>query len=145
MATTMTIRLLILTVVLTCRLCFADIYVVANKDNPVNQLSVNEVRDLYLGRSKAFPDGQFAYIYDREESSEARARFFRAIANMDLSQVDAYWARLVFAGRMLPLNTASTDNILVKKIGIKVNAIGYLTHAPSSPDVKTLLVIHEQP
>lgn len=132
-----------LTVILTCRFCFADIYVVANKKNPVNQLSLVQVRNLYLGRSKAFPDGQFAYIYDRGENSAPRQRFYQAIAGMGLSQVDAYWARLIFAGRMLPLNTARSDKELISKVAKKVNAIGYLTQAPKSSRVKTLLVIPE--
>ncbi|QSP93904.1 hypothetical protein LPB19_11940 [Marinobacter salinisoli] len=116
----------------------ADIYVVANAKSPIEQISREALRDLYLGRTKALPNGEFASVYDREESSDLRARFYRHVTGMELRQVDAFWARLVFAGRMLPLEEVTDQQRLVSLIKSDVNAISYLEAAPESSELKVI-------
>lgn len=121
--------------------CFADIHVITHTDNPIQQLSQDEIRDLYMGRSKAFPNGEFASVFDRKEDSEIRARFFKHIAGMRLRQIDAFWARLVFAGRMLPLEKVEHVSDLERRIAENKNAIGYINQSPESENLKTIYVI----
>lgn len=127
-------------IVLLSSLCQADIYVVTHRDNPVEALAEHEVKDLYLARSRAFEHGETAKVYDRSNQA-LRERFVQSLLGMKVRQFDAYWARLVFAGRVLPLGKAEQDAELLQSISEDVHAIGYLEHAPSSADFKTLLVI----
>ncbi len=126
--------------VLLASLSQADIYVVANRDNPIASMDRQAVRDLYLARSRAFDDGAAVTVYDRNDTP-LRARFLRSLLGMNERQFDAYWARLVFAGRVLPLAQAEQVDELRKRIAEDVNAIGYMDEMPPSPDLKALLVV----
>ncbi len=120
----------------------AEIYVVTNRDNPVATMDKQAVRDLYLARSRAFEHGDAAIVYDRG-NTPVRKRFLTALLGMNERQFDAYWARLVFAGRVLPLEQAEQADELRKRVANNINAIGYLDEAPTWPDLKTVLVIPE--
>lgn len=134
------LRVLTVFIVLLGSLCQADIYVVTHRDNPVEALARQEVKDLYLARRRAFKHGETAIVYDREDAA-LRERFIQSLVGMNVRQFDAYWARLVFAGRVLPLGKAEQDAELLQNLSDEVHAIGYLDQAPESPDFKTLLVI----
>jgi len=116
----------------------ADIFVVMHADAPVEHLSREDVRDLYLGRSKVLPNGEFVRIYDRGERSDIRADFFEHLAGMDLRQVDAFWARLVFAGRMLPLEHVSDATELERFLAADMNTISYLASPPEQASLKVV-------
>lgn len=120
----------------------ADIYVVANRDNPTEELAVQQVRDLYLARLRAFEDGSAVRVYDREDN-RLRQRFLDALVGMNPRQFDAYWARLVFAGRVLPLGKAEPDEKLLLIVAEDINAIGYVDQPPASEKIKTLLIIND--
>lgn len=120
---------------------WGDIYVVTNINNPHDSLSKQEVRDFYLGRRRSFAEGNFTAIYDRKADSELRAKFFRALTGMQLRQVDAFWARLVFAGRMLPLKEVENNSTLEELIANEVNSIGYMSSKPTHDQLKTLMII----
>lgn len=120
--------------------CRADIYVVTHRDNPIESLSEQQVRDLYLARSKAWPNGEFIVVYDHEDT-ELRSRFFKRLTGMSLRQADAYWARLIFAGRILPLEQLSGEAALVDIAKETSNMLGYLENPPESQLLKVLYVI----
>lgn len=122
----------------------ADIYVVTHSDTPVQEVSKENLRDLYLGRTRALPNGDFALVYDRESVGSLRSRFYDHVAGMDLRQVDAFWARLVFAGRVLPLEKVRNDEALQSLIAQSVNAVGYLESPPDNPGLKVIYRIAEQ-
>jgi ABC-type phosphate transport system substrate-binding protein len=122
--------------------CRADIYVVTHRDNPVQALSHDQLRDLYLARSQSLPNGEGATIYESGEA-DLRARFILSALSMRERQFDAYWARLVFAGRVLPLKTVDQESELMSHLSNNTHAIGYTDGLPESDSVKTLLVINE--
>ncbi|MFY0640138.1 MAG: hypothetical protein JXR16_03755 [Bermanella sp.] len=122
--------------------CRAEIHVVTHRDNPVHSISENQLRDLYLARSQTIENGVNATIYEGG-GDELRARFIRLALGMRVRQFDAYWARLVFAGRMLPLNKTNKESELFTQLENNIHAIGYTDRAPQSQTLKTLLVINE--
>ena len=131
-----------LTIIFLSGLCRADIYVITHRDNPVQSMNETQLKDLYLARSQTFPNGESAIIYEAGYD-ELRARFIRLALGMRVRQFDAYWARLVFAGRVLPLNNVQQEAQLFTYISNSINAIGYTRSVPLSEPVKTLLVINE--
>lgn len=122
--------------------CHAEIYVITHRDNPVHSISEDQLKDLYLGRSQALENGENAIIYEGVDD-ELRAQFIRLALGMRVRQFDAYWARLVFAGRVLPLSLVKQDAQLLDHISNNIYAIGYTNSVPLSESVKTLLVINE--
>lgn len=122
--------------------CRADIYVITHRDNPVQSINETQLKDLYLARSQTFPNGESAIIYEAGDD-ELRARFIRLALGMRVRQFDAYWARLVFAGRVLPLNNVQQEAQLLDHISNNIYAIGYIDTLASAGLLKTLLVIQE--
>lgn len=120
----------------------AEIYVVAHQSNPLQTLDREQLRDLYLSRSNDLNTDQPLSVYDRNIEG-LRQRFIENIVGMNVRQFDAYWARLIFAGRVLPLNEAGLDVELFKNLEKDKYAIGYTDQKPSSPQFKTLLVVNE--
>ncbi|MDO3722176.1 hypothetical protein QVZ43_10625 [Marinobacter sp. chi1] len=124
-------------------LSVADIYVVTHADSPIETISKEALRDLYLGRARALPNGEFASIYDRKGNADLRSQFYQHVAGMGLSQVDAFWARLVFAGRMLPLEKVEGDQELKEVVAEDKSAISYLGVPPDHPGLKVIYLVSE--
>jgi len=136
------LRTLIVITLLLGSFCRAEIYVVTHRDNPVQTVAINDIRDLYLARRQSLPNGESATVYDRADT-ELRSRFIQAVLGMRVRQFDAYWARLIFAGRVLPLSLAEQESELLNHLSNNIHAIGYTEQPPQNQSLKTLLVINE--
>lgn len=123
----------------------ADLYVVVHAGNPVRSLSHKELVDLYMGRSRVFPQGEPALPFDLSRDSVLRERFYRGLTGMSLAQVNSYWSRLMFTGQTLPPPALQSEAELLSTVRRNVNAIGYLGTEPVDRGLKVVLVIREDP
>lgn len=80
----------------------ADLVLVANYKSGVDQLSRNEVVNIYLGRYRMLASGLTAEPLDQPYESEMRELFYKQLVDKSLSQISAYWSRLVFSGKIHP-------------------------------------------
>ncbi len=104
----------------------AETVVVVNAASPINQLSQDEVVNIFLGRYRRLPTGGTAIPIDQPESSPLRAEFYRKLVNKDLNEVNAYWSRLIFSGRTSPpLQTATAAEVIALLMG-NASGIGYI-------------------
>lgn len=122
----------------------ADYYVVVSEHNPLTMLSQKEALQLFMGRSRAFPDGHPAIPCDIGDDA-LRAGFYRSLGGMSLPQVNSYWARLMFSGRSLPPQRVESEAAMVQRVGNDPSAIGWLTQAPKQKGLRTVLVLPEMP
>lgn len=120
----------------------ADIYVIAHVNASTEQLSQQQVADLYLGRTRMLQPGDYVILLDQSNDQPVRERFFRLIANMSLSQVNAYWARLSFTGRQHPPQPKANDAKVIEAVSRDPLAIGYVGTQPGS-QVRVILHLHE--
>ena len=58
--------------------------------------------------------------------SPVRAQFYRALVNKEPAEINAYWARLVFAGRTSPPIQAETAEDILKVLRANPGGIAYL-------------------
>lgn len=58
---------------------------------------------------------------------------------MSLPQVNAYWARLNFTGRVLPPQVRESDEEVLAVVRSQRNAVGYLATAPDDRSVRVLM------
>jgi hypothetical protein len=58
---------------------------------------------------------------------------------MSLPQVNAYWARLSFTGRVLPLAVRETDEQVLAVVRAERDAVGYIGTAPADPAVRVVM------
>ncbi len=122
----------------------ADYYVVVSERNPVESLSQDQVLQLFMGRTRFYPDGRPVVAYDIDNDA-LRAGFYKSLSGMSLPQVNSYWARLMFSGRNLPPQRMDDAGELISRVLNNPAAIGWLREAPKQKGLRTVLVIREQP
>jgi hypothetical protein len=122
----------------------ADFYVVVSLRNPTTSLTQESALQLFMGRTRVFPDGQPAAPCDLASDS-TRAGFYRALSGMSLAQVNSYWARLMFSGRNLPPQRLQTQAAMAEKVAGDPAAIGWLPEPPKHPGIRTVLVLRARP
>ncbi len=119
---------------LTCvLLCLAvspapagELVVVVNARSGVDRLSREEVVNIFMGRYRVLPSGVTAWPIDQPAALPARALFYRKLVDKDLSEINAYWARLVFSGKTSPPRQARRQGEVVDWVASHVGAVGYL-------------------
>ncbi|MGF1697722.1 hypothetical protein L4C54_18835 [Vibrio lamellibrachiae] len=119
----------------------ADIYVVVSQDSHIESISKSELAALYLGRQR--PVNNDIRLNPLDRGGEIRANFFESITNMSVNQVNAYWAKLRFSGRVRPLDKFDDVALLEQKLLSNPASIGYLEANPENELLKVVMVIHE--
>ena len=110
----------------------ADVYVVVPASSSVQKISQKELVDLYMGRSRAFPDGTFALPFDLPRDNPGRAAFYQALTGMDLAQINSYWSRLMFSGQTLPPQPLPGEAAMLDLVRRNPSAVGYLLQEPAA-------------
>ncbi|KIN12604.1 hypothetical protein SU60_01940 [Vibrio mytili] len=121
-----------------------DLLVIVNKDNPIDQLTKHQVVDLFMGRTPYFPTGGAVMKLDAPSSSDVRREFYQSLVSMSLSEVNAYWARLMFSGRATPPMQVPQEQDIVQLVSGNANAIAYIPKTSIgelSGDIKTIFVL----
>lgn len=132
-------RSLLLCLAFGATLVQAEVFVVVHRDNVVSGLDAEYLAKLYLGRSRTFPDGEVAVLIDQRDQDPAREVFFRRLLGMTLSQANAYWARLMFTGRVSPPLVRNGDAAVLAAIRDNPLAIGYVGSPPADDLLKVVL------
>lgn len=118
-----------------------ELFVVVNSANALRSISKKELIALYTGRSRHFPDDSLAEPFDHPRESAVREAFYAALTGMDLAQINSYWARLLFTGRVQPPQALADDAALQAEIKRNRRAIAYLSHEPTDSDLRVVMVL----
>lgn len=107
------------------------IVVVVAKDSNVNNLTEIEVANIFLARTRYYPNGERALPIELKNSSD-RNDFYQAIAGKNSKQLMAYWTTLVFTGKGVPPKAFNDfqpllDNLLSQKSKITYMASNLVT------------------
>ncbi len=121
----------------------ADFYLVAQVGSPQAALTRKEAVDLYMGHTRTLANGDFALLLDLPRGNERRTAFYQSLTGMGPAQINSYWSRLMFSGRSLPPQALPDEAAMISVIKRNPGAVGWLSHAPTDKQVKTLLVIKE--
>ena len=117
---------------------WADLVLIVNAQNPVNTLERKQVIDIFMGRSTAFPNQKPAHTLDIG-NNELRANFYKTLTGKSVAQVDAYWARLIFAGRMSPPEKLADEAAVINAVINNPAAIGYISRQTLPATVKIVM------
>ena len=117
----------------------AEVVVIVNLDSPVQALSVRQVSDFYLGRTRDFPGGHGALIVEQTREARTREDFYRSLNGMSLKQLNAYWARLQFSGEIQPPRVAGDSRAVLNYVRANGAAIGYVDAAVVDASVRVVL------
>jgi ABC-type phosphate transport system substrate-binding protein len=136
------------TLMLICTLFYAElslaedvVVVVANKGNQMKVLTKKQVIDIYMGRTTLFPNGKVALPLDQNSDSSIRKLFYQNLVNKTVSEINAYWARLLFSGRSSPPRTVESVTSVINIIKNNKAAIGYIQLEDLTNDVQVITYV----
>ena len=105
----------------------ASLVVIVNSQNPVNELSVGELRRIRLGETTRWPDGRRITVAMRESDQAERDAVLRLVCNMSDQDFTRYLLHATFRGAL-----QSSPKVLETATGVRrfvfnvPGAIGYV-------------------
>ena len=103
----------------------ADVYVIVSNQSDIQELSKEEVRDIYFSKILTIDNKPVNLTAYDLEDDKIRSNFYKSVSGKSLRQMSSYWARMVYSGRGKPPATLKLDEVL-SKILEDPNAIGYV-------------------
>lgn len=130
--------LLLAASLLVSQVALADVVVIGHASGP-DSLTINQVRNLYLNRSKALPDGQTAKPFELPEGHAARTEFHKKVTERNDAQLKAFWSKQVFTGRGQPPAEAGSTASMKAQVSSTPGSVGYIDASDVDDSVKILL------
>jgi len=123
-----------------------ELAIIVNSTNDIQEISVEDVASIFLGKSRQLPDGTKVVPLDQLEAEGLKQEFYAKVVRKTLSQLNSYWSRLIFTGRGQPPFAVSGDSEVLEFVAANPNMIGYvdvraLQAANNLQNVKVLLTI----
>ncbi|MEI7429862.1 MAG: hypothetical protein WCL27_05350 [Betaproteobacteria bacterium] len=103
-----------------------ELVVVVNATSGIGQLTQEQVINIFLGRYRYYPSGLQAAPVDLPDGNPAKAQFYRKLINKEMPDVNAYWSRLLFSGRVAPPVRANSTREVSKLLTASKGAISYM-------------------
>ena len=114
---------------------FAGTAIIINANN-ISGIDVEMVKRIYLGKSKAFPDGSRAIPLTFETGNGLRDIFNKDVLGKSESQYSAFWSKLVFTGRGTPPEMISNEDEMLTLVATNPNTIGFIDESKVGGSVK---------
>lgn len=133
--------LLLLSLLLPLPVLAGGMLVIVHASNPLTTLNQKQVVDLFMGRVSSFPGGAPARAYDWDAGIPVRERFYQSLTGKNEAQVDAYWATLVFAGRMSPPKQFPSAEAIIAAVAKDPSAIAYVPAQTLNAKVKVVMAL----
>ena len=113
-----------------------EVVVVVSTSSPATVLSESQVADIFLGRTRVFPDGRRAQPIDLPEGSVPHAAFYAEFTGRTAAQLKAHWSKIIFTGRGQPPRQLADIAQVKKALAESAGAIAYLPSDAIDPTVR---------
>lgn len=120
---------------------YAEIMVVVGTKSNLATLTKNQVKDIFLGRLIALPNGSTATPVDLPENNPLREEFYTKVTHQTAAQVKAHWAKLYFTGRGQPPKEAPSSNEIKRILNTIPASIAYIERAALDASVKVVFTM----
>lgn len=118
----------------------AELAVIAHPDSQVLRLDRAQLINIYMGRYRQLPTGEAALPADL---APLKARFYRALVNKDLAEINSYWARLVFSGQVPPPVQLQSSAAVLEYVRRHPGALGFIDVIDAPADLKVVARLPE--
>lgn len=105
--------------------------VVVNAANPVAEMTKDDVSNVFLKKSRKFPDGGEAVAVDQDASAAVRETFSKAVHGRSASAIESHWQQQIFSGKDVPPEKKGSDAEVLDFIRSNPGAIGYVSSGAS--------------
>lgn len=123
-----------------------NLAVVVNLSNPVENLSMPELRRIFLGERSHWPNGRRITLVMMEPGQPERAVVLRDICQMNETDFNNHFLHGVFTGEVLVSPKTLATPMGVRKFVFNVpGAIGYLRVSDLDPTVKAVRIDERGP
>ena len=114
-----------------------EVVVILNPANSVT-LTPKDISNLFLGKTSTFPDGKPARALSLQDGSAVRDEFNRKFLKKTNQQLDAYWASLIFTGRVTPPRQVATEADVRAQVETNRDAIGFVRESVAGDKVRAV-------
>ncbi|NVK38833.1 MAG: phosphate ABC transporter substrate-binding protein [Gammaproteobacteria bacterium] len=118
-------------------LASAEVEVIVHPSNN-STLDQDAIQRIYLGKTRAFPNGGEAVAISAKEGSPEEAEFTEKVLSKTPKQLKAYWAKMVFTGKGTPPRQIDSAAEMVKLISANPNLIGFVPAGSAGGSVKVV-------
>ncbi len=115
----------------------ADLFIIANKELPIEKLEKSEISAIYLLKKKHWENGEDIMPINLPATAEARTHFSAQVFDSTPEKLGSYWDKMLFKGETPPVTQNSEQAVVMFVERIK-GAIGYVETKPQSSQIKIL-------
>lgn len=119
----------------------AEVVLIASPQFPVDQMTINEAKIIYLAIPWGVAGGIDVVPSDQIEGSPARNAFYASVIQKTPAQLRAHWAKLQFSEKGMPAMVVGDDVAVKKWVLERPNRIGYINGTAVDRSIKVLLKI----
>lgn len=131
----------VLLLIFVSNTAFADLAIISHPNYDGGELDAQNVKKLFLGERKSFPNGLKATPINHAAGSPDRNEFFTSVLRMSESVHGRHWKRKrATGGGNCPLELNSHDAVL-RSVSSTPNSISYIDASLVNDSVKVLFTI----
>jgi ABC-type phosphate transport system substrate-binding protein len=118
-----------------------DVFIVANRSVPMAEISKKDIKSIYLGKKKMWPNNM-KIIFVKLDEGELNKEFFSTFVNKSEIMFTKFWDKKVFTGGGRAPRSFSRVRDLAQYVAGTKGAIGYVDSASYSDKLKILSVVN---
>ncbi|MBU0990977.1 MAG: substrate-binding domain-containing protein [Proteobacteria bacterium] len=116
-----------------------DIYFICNKNIPVNTLSRNDIKNIFIGKKTTW-DNQQKITFVVLKTENVYKEFLLEYLRKNKQQYELYWRQMIFTGEGFFPKFIDSEDKLIKFVAETDGAIGFLSHETDNDTVKIISI-----
>ncbi len=132
---------IILSLALIGSALLADVAVIVNPGSGVDALDEDQVKKIFMAKTKKFPNGSSVVPIDQNADNGAYATFYKAVAGKSPTKMNKYWVKLTFTGKAEAPKKVGGDGDVIGLISSNKNMIGYVDAGAVTDKVKVVYTV----
>lgn len=117
--------------------------VIVNPASGVDAMTRSEVASVFMARDRKLAPGVTALPLDVAGEAQERRQFYGSLVGKTVSEINAYWARLLFTGRATPPQQVDKAADVLATVAANKSAIGYVPKSKVDSRVRIVLELAE--
>lgn len=117
----------------------AEVIIVANKSVPVDTISEDVLKDIFMGITLTWKDSQEIKSVVLQGGS-THEDFTENYLHKTSSQFDIYWKKRMFTGKGTPPHTVQSESDIIDYVASTKGAISYLSEKPTNDNIKIIKI-----
>jgi len=117
--------------------------IVVHPDNPARGVSIETLKQIYLGKKTLWEGGELISPVLPEERSETTRQFIEGTLEKTLSQYRSYWRRRLFSGGGVEPRSFRGDSEILDFVAKNPGAIALVENSPEEGRVKVVAISDE--